>query len=414
MRGARATALRAFHDPRPHHRSPCQAARPPGLWRHRYGGGAAARRRGRRRARAAARLRRRHGRPDRLRPCRGVRDRPRLPRRAHDAGLRDPRKSRPARQPRGGAARTQHRYICPRPGSCITSSRTSRCGSSRSTRWCRARAAARSAPSERPGSPIACTKARGRPTLLLMHHPPFLTGVSGMDELICRTSPRFRGADPAPSRDRADPLRPLPPADPGPLRRHDRLRRAGHGASGRARSAARRAEPLHSGAARLCCARLDRRETGVVSHTSRSAISALAREFVLDAEYPGQARRDRPAAPPRRCGRAIARARGALLVAHAAAGHWRHAQRASATSSPPRTSPPRSSSSTGLRALTPDAAILSEEAGASGPCERARWIVDPLDGTVNYAAGLPWFSVTLAYQESGRTRLGITHAPAAA
>jgi myo-inositol-1(or 4)-monophosphatase len=66
----------------------------------------------------------------------------------------------------------------------------------------------------------------------------------------------------------------------------------------------------------------------------------------------------------------------------------------------------------GLRALTPHNAILSEQAGASGP-GTARWIVDPLDGTVNYAAGLPWFSVTLAYREGGRTRFGITRAPAA-
>jgi myo-inositol-1(or 4)-monophosphatase len=66
----------------------------------------------------------------------------------------------------------------------------------------------------------------------------------------------------------------------------------------------------------------------------------------------------------------------------------------------------------GIRALTPDAAILSEEAGASGPSDGPRWIVDPLDGTVNYAAGLPWFSVTLAYQEDGVTRVGVTHAPA--
>ena len=66
----------------------------------------------------------------------------------------------------------------------------------------------------------------------------------------------------------------------------------------------------------------------------------------------------------------------------------------------------------GIRALTPNAAILSEEAGASGPCGGTRWIVDPLDGTVNYAAGLPWFSVTLAYQEDGVTRVGVTHAPA--
>ncbi|HSC97299.1 MAG TPA: inositol monophosphatase [Casimicrobiaceae bacterium] len=65
----------------------------------------------------------------------------------------------------------------------------------------------------------------------------------------------------------------------------------------------------------------------------------------------------------------------------------------------------------GLRTLTPDAAILSEEAGASGPTGGGCWIVDPLDGTVNYAAGLPWFSVTLAYTETGRTRAGVVHAP---
>ena len=67
----------------------------------------------------------------------------------------------------------------------------------------------------------------------------------------------------------------------------------------------------------------------------------------------------------------------------------------------------------GLRALTPEAAILSEEAGFSGSEQAPRWIIDPLDGTVNYASGLPWFSVTLAYQEQGRTLLGLTHAPLA-
>lgn len=67
----------------------------------------------------------------------------------------------------------------------------------------------------------------------------------------------------------------------------------------------------------------------------------------------------------------------------------------------------------GLRALTPHAAILSEEAGFSGSVEGPRWIIDPLDGTVNYASGLPWFSVTMAYQEHGRTVLGLTRAPLA-
>lgn len=40
----------------------------------------------------------------------------------------------------------------------------------------------------------------------------------------------------------------------------------------------------------------------------------------------------------------------------------------------------------GLRALTPNAAILSEEAGFSGTLTASRWIIDPLDGTVNHAA----------------------------
>jgi myo-inositol-1(or 4)-monophosphatase len=65
----------------------------------------------------------------------------------------------------------------------------------------------------------------------------------------------------------------------------------------------------------------------------------------------------------------------------------------------------------GIRALMPDAAIVSEEAGSSEGEGGARWFVDPLDGTVNYAAGLPWFSVTMAYQEDARTRVGVVHAP---
>lgn len=31
----------------------------------------------------------------------------------------------------------------------------------------------------------------GRPTILFMHHPPFVTGVSGMDAMMCRTRPSF-------------------------------------------------------------------------------------------------------------------------------------------------------------------------------------------------------------------------------
>jgi myo-inositol-1(or 4)-monophosphatase len=67
----------------------------------------------------------------------------------------------------------------------------------------------------------------------------------------------------------------------------------------------------------------------------------------------------------------------------------------------------------GLLAITPGAAILAEESGASGPPEGPRWVIDPLDGTVNYASGLPWYSSSIAYQEQGATELGLVHAPTA-
>lgn len=67
----------------------------------------------------------------------------------------------------------------------------------------------------------------------------------------------------------------------------------------------------------------------------------------------------------------------------------------------------------GLRKLTPDAAFLAEERGASEGANGARWIIDPLDGTINYARGLPWFSVTVAYQVDGDIRLGLINAPGA-
>jgi myo-inositol-1(or 4)-monophosphatase len=67
----------------------------------------------------------------------------------------------------------------------------------------------------------------------------------------------------------------------------------------------------------------------------------------------------------------------------------------------------------GLKALTPGAAILSEERGFTGGASSARWIVDPLDGTVNYAVGLPWFSVSAAYHDGGEVLVGLVESPLA-
>ena len=67
----------------------------------------------------------------------------------------------------------------------------------------------------------------------------------------------------------------------------------------------------------------------------------------------------------------------------------------------------------GLMKLTPGASILAEERGEVGAQTGDRWIIDPLDGTVNFASGLPWFSVTAAYESNGEILVGIVNAPKA-
>jgi myo-inositol-1(or 4)-monophosphatase len=59
-----------------------------------------------------------------------------------------------------------------------------------------------------------------------------------------------------------------------------------------------------------------------------------------------------------------------------------------------------------LGAAFPDDGVLAEEAGARGGRSGRRWIVDPLDGTTNYAHGLPIYAVSIALEAEGRVALG--------
>jgi len=64
-----------------------------------------------------------------------------------------------------------------------------------------------------------------------------------------------------------------------------------------------------------------------------------------------------------------------------------------------------------LRREFPDDAIVAEE---SAPEERRRgrvWVVDPLDGTVNFAHGVPLFSVSVGFAVDGTPVAGAVHAP---
>ena len=39
--------------------------------------------------------------------------------------------------------------------------------------------------------------------------------------------------------------------------------------------------------------------------------------------------------------------------------------------------------------------------------ERVRWIIDPIDGTANFAAGLPWFNTSIGVELDGRLVAGV-------
>jgi myo-inositol-1(or 4)-monophosphatase len=59
----------------------------------------------------------------------------------------------------------------------------------------------------------------------------------------------------------------------------------------------------------------------------------------------------------------------------------------------------------------PTYGMLAEEGGELAGEEDARWIVDPLDGTTNYAHGLAIFCVSIALERAGEVVLGVVHDP---
>lgn len=60
----------------------------------------------------------------------------------------------------------------------------------------------------------------------------------------------------------------------------------------------------------------------------------------------------------------------------------------------------------------PGVPVLAEEGGGETAGASARFIVDPLDGTTNYAHGHPLFSVSMALEREGQLCCGVVHVPA--
>jgi myo-inositol-1(or 4)-monophosphatase len=70
-----------------------------------------------------------------------------------------------------------------------------------------------------------------------------------------------------------------------------------------------------------------------------------------------------------------------------------------------------------IKSHYPRHAILAEESGASDGAELVpgksewKWIIDPLDGTTNYAHGYPCFCVSIALERAGAIEIGVIYDP---
>ncbi len=67
-----------------------------------------------------------------------------------------------------------------------------------------------------------------------------------------------------------------------------------------------------------------------------------------------------------------------------------------------------------IKSYYPRHSILAEESGEAviiGGDNTWKWIIDPLDGTTNYAHGYPCFCVTIALEHEGEIVIGVTYDP---
>ncbi|MBF9235036.1 inositol monophosphatase family protein [Microvirga alba] len=60
-----------------------------------------------------------------------------------------------------------------------------------------------------------------------------------------------------------------------------------------------------------------------------------------------------------------------------------------------------------LNELLPSDAFFGEEGG--GSFERDVWVVDPIDGTANFARGIPHFAISIAFVRNNRTEIGVVY-----
>jgi myo-inositol-1(or 4)-monophosphatase len=64
-----------------------------------------------------------------------------------------------------------------------------------------------------------------------------------------------------------------------------------------------------------------------------------------------------------------------------------------------------------IKSRWPEHRVVTEESGILAGQDCCQWYLDPIDGTVNFAHGVPIFCVSLAYVEDGVIQLGVVYDP---
>ncbi|MBK5305739.1 MAG: inositol monophosphatase [Frankiaceae bacterium] len=65
----------------------------------------------------------------------------------------------------------------------------------------------------------------------------------------------------------------------------------------------------------------------------------------------------------------------------------------------------------GIRAARPDDGLLGEEGTSDEGTTGLRWVVDPIDGTVNYLYGIPQWAVSIGIEDAEGTVVGVVYDP---
>jgi myo-inositol-1(or 4)-monophosphatase len=66
----------------------------------------------------------------------------------------------------------------------------------------------------------------------------------------------------------------------------------------------------------------------------------------------------------------------------------------------------------GIRSARPGDGVLGEEGASDDGTTGVRWVIDPIDGTVNYLYGLPQWATSIGVEVDGETMVGVVSAPA--